>query len=148
MMEGKIRVTDTTTYLKKYVLSWFIPLLALLLYFWSNKSVLVHVILLLSLLTGVLFARLRVLEYTKNSIFLDGKKFNFEEVISLKIFEINIYQFLLFKVKKSGKTKRYFVDPGKHGLLAIIFSLLSDKSSLRKLKVFLELMEEKGKTKS
>lgn len=145
MYDGFIRITGTTTFFKKYVFSIILIVLGISIYIWSSKGFFAHVILIVFVAIGIFFFRLSELYYNKDQICLGKSKFEYKDLEYVRIFELDIYQYLVFKFKKDGKIKWYVVDPGKLGILSIIRSIFSDQSSLRKLEAFLKLMKEKDK---
>ncbi|MFD2541636.1 hypothetical protein ACFSSB_04830 [Lacinutrix gracilariae] len=145
-MEKRKKIS-TNIIFRKYFLSWFVLVFAYIITnffnlsrFWDYGT------WIIAILTFLLFVSLKKMEFTKNAVYFDNKKVEYESITHLKTFEVQHRPFYLFKTNSENFLKRYYLTQlGGIGYFSIIKILFSYKNATElPLAEFLTLLDEKS----
>jgi hypothetical protein len=90
------------------------------------------------LVLGFFFARLSILRYDTDFMYLGNRKVSFDTLISISSFEINNENIITLKCKEGDRVKRYYVAPGSLSIVYVVFEALGFGGSLKRLEGFIE----------
>ncbi|QIJ88330.1 hypothetical protein C7H62_0521 [Mesoflavibacter sp. HG96] len=145
-MEKRKKISSNIIF-RKYFLSWFTLVLAYIITeyfnlsrFWDYST------WIIAILTCILFISLKKVEFSKNAIYFDNKRVEYESITDLKTFEIQQRPFYLFKTNSRNLLNKYYLTQlGGISYFSIIKILFSKKSeSELPLAEFLDLLSEKS----
>ena len=145
-MEKRKKISSNIIF-RKYFLSWFTLVLAYIITeyfnlsrFWDYST------WIIAILTCILFISLKKVEFSKNAIYFDNKRVEYESITDLKTFEIQQRPFYLFKTNSRNLLNKYYLTQlGGISYFSIIKILFPKKSeSELPLAEFLDLLSEKS----
>ncbi len=148
-MKKRVRVSSNIKF-KKYVLPCFLILFSYLITkygnlnrFWDGFA------WCLTILFSLLLISLKKVEYTKNHIYFNNKKFDYESIKGFKSFDINQNIYYVFITESNGLLGKYHLTQLGGLSYLSIFKMLLKKSNSNNVPLveFLALLDEKSNIK-
>jgi hypothetical protein len=85
----------------------------------------------------------RHLLFDSESFYLDGKRFNFEDVESFRVFGLNESDYCILKVKNLN-TRYFLLTFSSMSLVAVLLSLIGTNQKLENFKLFVKTLNTKN----
>lgn len=118
-------------FFKKYLLSWLLPLLVLLINNYIYNHFIVKLIFIYTIIQGVFYLMLKNITFDENYIYVNGERIPFDKVIDFKTFSQKTSVFLFFKLSNRSFFKTYIWCELKGiGFKTIFKSLFGMKSAI------------------